>query len=143
MSSRPISSMMQRVVCCVNLDDTIEDVERMLVDRRLTWVPVVESNGTAVGAISVADLLRFHADGKDPAATRAWQLCTYKPIAVAPDAPIDEVARLMVAQGIHHVVVMDHDQFAGVVSSLDFVHAFVSDGQRSPACTDSPRNSPA
>jgi CBS domain-containing protein len=123
--SRPISSLMQRDVCYVNLDDTIADVERTLVARQLTWVPVVESNGTAIGVISATDLLRFHADHKDATATRAWQLCTYKPIAVAPDAPVDEVARLMVARGIHHVVVVDHDQLAGVVSSLDFVRAFV------------------
>jgi len=120
----PISSLMQREVCCASLDDTVEDVERMLVARHLTWVPVVESNTTTIGVISVTDLLRFHADGKDAAATRAWQLCTYKPITVAPDAALDEVANLMVAQGIHHVVVVDHDRLAGVVSSLDFVRAF-------------------
>jgi CBS domain-containing protein len=123
--NRPISDLMQREVCCVHLDDTIEEVERTLVERKLSWLPVVESNGTAMGVISIADLLRFHADHKDAGTTCAWQLCTYKPIAVAPDTPVDEVARLMVAQGIHHVVVVDRDRLAGVVSSLDFVRAFV------------------
>jgi CBS domain-containing protein len=123
--NRPISSLMQREVCCADLDDTVEEVERTLVARRLTWVPVVESNGAAMGVISATDLLRFHADHKDAATTRAWQLCTYKPIAVASDAPIAEVARLMVAQGIHHVVVVDHERLSGVVSSLDFVRTFV------------------
>jgi len=123
--SRPISSLMQRKVRCANLDDTVEEVEKSLVDSRMTWMPVVESDGTALGVISAADLLRFHADHKDASTTHAWQLCTYRPIVVPSDAPIGEVARQMVDRGVHHVVVVDDERLSGVVSSLDFVRTFI------------------
>ena len=123
--SRPISSLMQRKVRCANLDDTVEEVEKSLVDSRMTWMPVVESDGTALGVISAADLLRFHADHKDASTTHAWQLCTYRPIVVPSDAPIGEVARHMVDRGVHHVVVVDDERLSGVVSSLDFVRTFI------------------
>ena len=52
------------------------------------------------------------------------EICTYKPLSVSADTPIDDVARQMVARHIHHVVVTEQGRVAGVVSSLDFVRTF-------------------
>lgn len=119
-----ISSLMQRDVCSASADDTLQTVESKMLARGLTWVPVVDESGAVLGVISSLDLLRFHADGKDAAKVCAWQVCTYKPISVPPDASLSDVARLMVEAGIHHVVVMDGSAIKGVVSSLDFVKTF-------------------
>ncbi|ABM37391.1 CBS domain-containing protein [Polaromonas naphthalenivorans] len=119
-----ISSLMQRDVCSAGADDTLQTVESKMLARGLTWVPVVDESGAVLGVISSLDLLRFHADGKDAAKVCAWQICTYKPISVPPDASLSDVARLMVEAGIHHVVVMDGSAIKGVVSSLDFVKTF-------------------
>ena len=119
-----ISMLMHRQVWTAGADDTVQTVEAQMAARRLSWIPVVDDGGTIVGVISASDLLRFHADGKDASHVRAWQVCTYKPIVVARDTPASEVARLMVEQGIHHVVVREAADIAGVVSSMDFVRAF-------------------
>ena len=124
--SIPISSLMQRQVWSAGMDDLVQAGEAQMAAKSLSWMPVVESGSTVLGVISIADLLRFHADGKDPSKVRAWQLCTYKPITVRPDATVSEVARLMVERGIHHVVVTDGTTLRGVVSSLDFVRTFIS-----------------
>ena len=124
--SQPISSLMQRRVCSVGLDDTVQAVEAQMAAKGLSWVPVVEPNGVVLGVISASDLLRFHADKKDPSKVCAWQLCTYKPITVLPDATVGEVARLMVEKSIHHVVVTEGADIQGTVSSLDFVRTFIS-----------------
>ena len=58
---------------------------------------------------------------------QAWQRCSYKPITVGADTPISDVARMMIDSKIHHVVVTDTQGIAGVVSSLDFVRAFLRD----------------
>jgi predicted transcriptional regulator len=123
--SQAISTLMERKVWVIDMDDTIADVEGVFAGKGLSWAPVVESNRTVVGVISAADLLQFHAQGRDPTAMRAWQLCSYKPITVRPDTPVSEVARQMVDSKIHHVVVTDNGDIAGVVSSLDFVRTFV------------------
>ena len=124
--SQAISSMMQRQVWSVGLDDTVQAIEAQMAAKRLSWVPVLESNGVVLGVISASDLLRFHADKKDPSKVCAWQLCTYKPITVRPDATVSEVARLIVEKSIHHVVVTEGADIQGVVSSLDFVRTFIS-----------------
>lgn len=123
--SQTLSSLMQRDVYWVSADDTMQAVESKMVAKGLSWVPVVDESGAVLGVISSIDLLRFHADGKEASVVCAWQICTYKPLLVRPDASLGEVARLMVEANIHHVVVMDGTDIRGVVSSLDFVRTFM------------------
>ena len=125
--SKPISSLMKHQVWSVDIDDTVDAVEQFLALKRLSLVPVRDSDGPVVGVISAADLLRFHAEKKDPSTVRAWQLCTFKPIEVSVGTSISEVARLMVERQIHHVLVMESGAIKGIVSSLDFVQTFVSE----------------
>lgn len=121
----PISTLMTKRVWSVDMDDTIAQVEEVLTRNALSWAPVLESGRVVVGVISATDLLQFHAQRRDPDSVLAWQLCTYKPIGVDPETPVDEVARAMIAQRIHHVVVTRNAEIVGVVSSLDFVRAFI------------------
>ncbi|CAN5307580.1 hypothetical protein BH10PSE16_BH10PSE16_02120 [soil metagenome] len=125
MNQNSIAALMRRDVCSVGADDTMQTVESKLVAKGLSWAPVVDESGAALGVIGSLDLLRFPADGKDAAKVCAWQICTYRPISVPPDASLSEVARLMVEAGIHHVVVSDGSAIKGVVSSLDFVRTFI------------------
>ena len=129
--SQPISSLMRRPVTSVRMDDTVAQVEAILFALRLSWVPVLEPTKHEVaGVISASDLVAFHSQGRDATATRAWQMCSYKPVVVDAETPIAMVAALMVERGIHHVVVTDRNGIAGVVSSLDFVRTFVPDERR-------------
>lgn len=125
--SQSISSLMQRMVCAVGMDDSVAEIEELFATHKLSWAPVMDSDRNAIGVVSATDLLKFHALGRDPQAVPAWQLCSYKPITVGIDTPLHEVARLMVDRHIHHVVVVAGSSVAGVVSSLDFVKTFVRD----------------
>jgi len=127
-----ISSLMQRSVTSVGMDQSVAQVEALLVSKRLTWVPVLNSSRReALGVISAWDIVGFHAQGRDAATTHAWQMCSYKPIVVDLETPIATVAELMVERNVHHVVVVDRNGIAGVVSSLDFVRTFVPEYNRS------------
>jgi CBS domain-containing protein len=119
--SKPISSIMQREVLSVGMDDTVEAVQAFMNELCLTWVPVVTPEGGVAGVISATDLLRFISTRQDPVAMRAWQLCTYKPIGVQADAPLESAAALMVERQVHHLLVLSGDRLVGVVSSLDLV----------------------
>ena len=123
--SQTISSLMHREVTQVGPDDTLQTVEAKLVAKGLSWVPVVDASGVVLGVVSSADLLRAHAGGNTVPKVSAWQLCTYKPVTVRPDATLSEVATLMIEANIHHVVVAEGNDIRGVVSSLDFVRTFV------------------
>jgi signal-transduction protein with cAMP-binding, CBS, and nucleotidyltransferase domain len=124
MNTQPISSLMSARTWTIGLDDPVQTVEAFLADKSLSWAPVVGVNGVVLGVISSADILQFHAQKGDASKVLAWQLCTYKPICVSPDTPISSVAKSMVENRIHHVVVTEQGSICGVVSSLDFVKTF-------------------
>lgn len=124
---KPISTMVQRQAMAVDMDATIADVEEVFRRNAISALLVSERNGDVLGIISVRDLAQFRHDKRDPATVRAWEICTYKPLQVAPDTPVSEVAKMMVASGIHHVIVRDQQGTSGIVSALDFVRQFIED----------------
>ncbi len=50
------------------------------------------------------------------------------PVTVEVDTPIDEVARLMVTEHIHRILVTDRDRLVGIVSALDLVNGVIEPG---------------
>lgn len=124
----PISRFMAKTVETAALEDTAEKVEDLLNRHSLSAVPVVDKNGGVFGIVSTADILHLHAAKKNPKAIRAWELCTYRPVAVRPDTSVGEVARMMIKHKIHHVPVTENGKLCGIVSALDFVKQFVLKG---------------
>lgn len=126
--SQSVSSLMTSPVATVDADDTVAAVGEQLRASGLSFVPVVDSpSGAPLGIISAGDILQFEAARRDPQAVHAWEICSYKPVEVGPDASVEEVARLMLEQQIHHVLVRDDGGIKGVVSSLDYVRQFMED----------------
>lgn len=116
---------MHRIVIPVSMDDTVDAVEALMKLRRVSSAPVYDIDGAILGIITVTDLVKLHAMGKDPKTVKAWEICTYRPVEVTPDTSIGEVAELMLTHKVHHVVVMENELMQGIVSSLDFVRLFV------------------
>jgi CBS domain-containing protein len=123
--SKPISSLMQRQVSVVEMDQTLGDVERLFAACGLGWAPVTDPQGEIVGVISAHDLVRLRAQYSEAASLPLWRSATYKPITVDAATPLSDVARQMVSRHVHHVVVTEHGRIAGVVSSFDFMRAFI------------------
>jgi CBS domain-containing protein len=126
---KPISSLMTFPVRSVGMDDKVADIESLMTRQDLSWVPVVEPGGAAVGVVTRSDLLQFHARRRDPAEVAAWLICSYKPISVEATATVGEVANLMLQRKLHHVVVTRNGSMVGVVSSLDFVRLATPGGR--------------
>lgn len=57
--------------------------------------------------------------------TAVSEIMSPVPVTVSADADIAEVARLMVTERIHRVLVTDDDRLVGIISSLDLVRAAV------------------
>jgi CBS domain-containing protein len=126
LKNEPISAMLEQPLISVDMDDSIDQVAAILDSHHVSAVPVIDgATGLVMGLITARDLIRFHADKKDGSALHAWEICRYKPVEVDPGVPVADVARLMVARGIHHVVVTEDGQVKGIVSSLDFVKRYI------------------
>lgn len=122
---KAISTIMQRIVSPVHMDDTVEAVEGVMKSHHISATPVYGDGGAILGIVTATDLIDFHAAGRDGKAVKAWEVCTYKPLQVAPDTPVSKVAELMLEHKVHHVIVMDRLSMEGIVSSLDFVKLYL------------------
>ena len=54
----PVRALMTADVACCTVDSNIEDVERIMAERQVRRVPVVDDRGSCVGIIAQADLAR-------------------------------------------------------------------------------------
>lgn len=128
----PISSLMTSPARVVGMDDTVEAAQALMVQYGLSWAPVVDADGGPVGVIALRDLLLFHHRRADARDFHIWQICHYPPLSVTADTDASAVARQMVEQHVHHVVVMQGSAMIGVVSALDFLRRHVVEASGSP-----------
>ncbi len=123
-------------------------VARLLAERGISAVPVVEADGKLRGIVTEADLIRRLAgeaegrpgwlaslfsdqqrDAERYARTHgvtAADIMTEAVVAVRPDMAAAEVAHLMEEKGIRRVVVTEDGKLKGIVSRADLLRALVA-----------------
>lgn len=118
----------------VAVDAPIEEAERLILDRGVGGLPVVDESGTLVGVVSQTDFM--HLAGPDvrslvhhrASGIRVGEVMSQPPITVLLTTPLVEAARRMVEERVHRVVVVNDDQRPlGVLSAMDFVTLFAED----------------
>jgi quercetin 2,3-dioxygenase len=126
------SDIMTSPVVTVRPDTAVEEIAALLVERRISAVPVLE-NDRLVGMVSEADLAqRAERGDQDPAhyirshGGQARDLMTHEVVSVAPDAPAGEIASLLGSFGVRRVPVLEAGRLVGIVSRSDLVRAMAS-----------------
>ena len=123
----------------------VAEIAKLLLERQISAVPVVGDDRRLLGIVSEGDLI--HELGQD-GAQRSWWLdllaspqaraaaylkshgrlardvMTRSIIAVAPDTPLPQIARLLEARRIKRVPVVQDGQLVGIVSRADLLRAF-------------------
>ena len=139
-----IRELMTRDVATVTPETTLREVARLLTERGISGVPVVDPDGAVVGVVSEADVLvkergperrpagRFawFTDGRDPAADAkaaartAAEAMTSPALTIRPERPASAAARLMIERGINRLPVVKDGALVGIVTRADLVRAF-------------------
>jgi acetoin utilization protein AcuB len=111
-------------------------LEDMLIARKIGGAPVLE-DGRLVGIVSRSDVVRYISLQRslalmlgterrpDPHLT-VRDVMAHDPVAVRPEAPIEEVARLMVSRHVHRILVTEGDAVVGLISALDLADLVAS-----------------
>lgn len=123
-----VSLFLRGPPAAVDMQVLVHEVEKLMEREDATSVVVIDAErGDCFGVISLKDIQHFHSVGRNPWATRAWEMCTYKPLAISPDMTLCEAAQLMVSHGINHLVVTNRrKKVVGYLSSLDVLEAVMS-----------------
>jgi CBS domain-containing protein len=146
--------VMTTPVVTIELGASVSEVAALLIERRISGVPVI-SNGEVVGMVSEGDLLRRHEIGTDrfdnpwwarlfdgdrataqyvrSHATRAADIMTRPVISVTEDTPIADVVSLLESHRIRRVPVLRDRQLAGIVSRANLVQTLALTARRAVA----------
>jgi CBS domain-containing protein len=137
-----VRDVMTRRVRSVQLTQSTDEAAAILQMNGISGAPVLNEYNDVVGVLSSTDILRrdkneaFRHGPPDPEANTSALpdpppatpvAALYSPgtIAVSPESPLCEVARLMLRHRVHRVVVLDDGQLVGIVSTMDALWGFL------------------
>jgi CBS domain-containing protein len=149
--------IMTTEVVSTNPDEEVPAAAQLLLDHRISAMPVVDRDGRVLGIVSEGDLMRRAECGS----TRSWWLSlladktaeftrimgtrvrdvmTRDVVSVDEVAPISEIARILETNGIKRVPVLRADRLVGIVSRADVLRGLAALGsQTHEASTDDDR----
>lgn len=138
-----IDTIMRREVLTVRPATPLREVARLLVERGISGLPVVDEEGAVLGVVSEADFVlkesgapkhrrgleRFFGGAPEAnakvEATTAGEAMTAPAITVGSVTSLQEAARIMVERAVNRLPVVDDGRLVGIVTRADVVRAFV------------------
>ena len=142
-----VRDVMTHSVLSVRREAPLKEVALVLVDHRISGVPVVDVDGAVLGVVSEADLLmkergadavrhrplaRFLGESRESrsqlaklAAVTAGEAMTAPAVTIESGRRISEAAALMIARRVNRLPVVDDGRLVGIVTRADLVRAYV------------------
>jgi CBS domain-containing protein len=143
-----VRDVMTASVITVHPGTPLKEVARLLLDRGISGVPVVDADGVVLGVVSEADFLIKEQGiehlrhrrlgsliGESPAgraqlaklqAVTAGEAMTSPAVTIEPTRAISDAAALMTTRGMNRLPVVEHGHLIGIVTRADLVRAYVS-----------------
>jgi CBS domain-containing protein len=118
---RKVSEIMTPAIQVINRNKSVREAERVFITENISGAPITDDEGNLVGFVSKTDIIRFDSCGEDPTYTRLYEIANPNVITVSASLPINEAAQKMLQDHVHHLVVMNGESLAGVLSAFDFV----------------------
>ena len=138
--------IMTRDVITVKPSTTIEELARILMEHRISGVPVVDDNGNLAGVVTENDLIsqnkRLHIptvfrlfdafimlespasmekELKKMAANTVAEIYTKDIITVREDTELEEVATIMYEKKVHLIPVTEGLKIKGIIGKMDII----------------------
>ena len=142
-----VKDVMTADVLTVGPEAPIKDVAKILVENRISGIPVCDLEGTVLGVVSEGDILWKEHDPRDAhtgsplgwvvdgspnfagyvksGARQARQAMTSPPVTITPHEPVAEAARRMCEHQVNRLPVVHEGRLVGIVTRADLVRAFI------------------
>jgi len=151
--------IMTSPVVSIAPDATVLQAVQIMLQRRISGLPVIGQDGRLVGIVTEGDLLRRVETGTQRRRPR-WlefllgpgrladeytrthgrkvnDVMTTDPLSVAEDAALEEVVKLMEKRQIKRVPVLRGEQVIGIVTRANLLHALAGVSREAPASIES------
>ncbi len=142
------ADIMTSPVITVTPETTIAAAARLLLEHRISGLPVVDGNGEMVGIVTEGDLLRraetgterrrprwlelllgpgrLARDYAEAHARRVAEVMSENVASVTVHTPLPELVRLMETRRVKRLPVVEAGRLVGIVSRANLVHALVA-----------------
>ncbi|WP_346797231.1 CBS domain-containing protein [Halomonas sp. Bachu 37] len=151
------NDVMTQNVITVEPDTQVRDIARLLLENRISAVPVVNAEGRVLGIVSEGDLMRRVENGTDQHKSwwlksifagandagsyvkshgrKASEIMTPNPLTIEETMDLGDVARLLEKHHIKRVPVVREHKLVGIVSRANLLQGLASAG---PQPSESP-----
>jgi len=124
LTGRPVSTIVRRKAITIASGVTCSEAIRICLERHLSALPVVHSDGRVAGILTATDLLR--AGGPEQ---KVRDVLTHNVITIVEDDSIAEAARLLQSRRLRCLPVVDeHGGFLGIVGRREILAYFKKSG---------------
>jgi CBS domain-containing protein len=144
-------NIMTKDVIKVEPSTTVEELARILTDKKISGAPVVDDSGKLIGIVTENDLIsknsRLHIptilrlfDAYIPlgtsrleigirkmAASTVGEICTKEVVTVDDEASLEYIATLMTEKKIHLLPVMKEGNMVGIIGKKDVLKSFAAE----------------
>ncbi len=142
--------IMEKNIISVQPDTDITKAVGILLKNHINGVPVVDETGALKGILCQSDLIfqqknipvppifilldgiiplssskKFNAELEKMAAIKVEQAMVKNPVSVGPEAPISEIASLMVEKHFHTIPVVEEGKLVGIIGKEDVLKVLI------------------
>jgi CBS domain-containing protein len=151
---RAARDVMTKDVITIKPEATVEDLARLLIEHKISGVPVVDDNNQLIGVVTENDLIsqnkRLHIptvirlfdafillgsgkmedEIKKMAATTVDDICVKKIVSITEGTSLEEVATIMAEKNIHLIPVLRDKTVVGIIGKADMVKAMTDEASK-------------
>lgn len=137
--------LMKTPVVTLTQDHTLGEAARLLIEKRISGLPIVDESGILVGILTSTDFSprevnvphsdvraiqlfrRYLGPGGMEAAYKESEnvplrdVMNTRPIVAGPDETLERIAQLMIENEINHVPIVEDSRIIGIITRHDFL----------------------
>jgi CBS domain-containing protein len=117
-----VADLMTREVVSVPPGASLKEAAGLLVENSISGLAVVDEKGGVLGVLSETDIVAAEAGG---AHTLVGEAMTTPPVTIDADRLAVDAAKLMIADSVNRLPVLENGKLVGIVTRADLVRAFV------------------
>lgn len=146
--------IMTKDVITIRSEATVEELARLLMEHRISGVPVVNDENRIEGIVTENDLIRknkrlhiptvirlfdaylmvgsksMEKEIKNMAATTVDEICTREVVSITEETTLDEIATIMAEQHTHLLPVLSDGAVVGIVGKADVVRSMTNEASK-------------
>lgn len=142
------SDVMTRHVISIKPDSSVAEAAQLMLENRISGLPVIDSDGKLVGIVTEGDMLRRSEIATERRRShwleflispgrlaneyvrthgrKVREIMTAEPQTITEETALDEIVLMMEKKRIKRLPVLRGEQVVGIVSRANLVHALVS-----------------